>query len=89
MKSAEIGRPWVRFLELAAALGLLAWRVAIYPWTLWGDFIVILALLWIALVIFSRPQAHQIAVLLAAAWILTVYCLHHLPSLVDLLRWAI
>lgn len=80
---------WIRAMELATALALLGWRIACYPWTLWGDFIVILALYWISLVLLPHPRSRAVATVVASLWILTVYSLHHLPPTLELLRWAL
>lgn len=68
-----------RVAEFSAALGLLAWRVAVHPAQAWRDWLALLAAYWIFTAARPPDRVWRAGTVVAAAFLLVLYACGHLP----------
>ena len=79
--------PWRERAELAAAVALIAWRLAVPSRQgLWRDWILVLGVYWIVLILDRAGRSGPWPTVVAVVYLFAVHALRSLPLTLDHLR---
>ena len=70
------------------ACGVLAWRVTVDPVALWGDWMAIAALYWIAIVRTASPRAERPLTPIVMLYLLVLFAHGNLPAVLRSYGWS-